>query len=29
VGEPHVLSDEQMATVEERFESYGQQPDER
>ncbi|ELZ55213.1 MULTISPECIES: class II aldolase/adducin family protein [Halorubrum] len=27
VGEPHVLSDEQMATVEERFESYGQQPD--
>jgi len=26
VGEPHVLSDEQMATVEERFESYGQQP---
>ena len=27
VGEPHVLTDEQMATVEERFESYGQQPD--
>ena len=27
VGEPHVLSDEQMATVEERFQSYGQQPD--
>ena len=26
VGEPHVLTDEQMATVEERFESYGQQP---
>ena len=28
VGEPHVLSDDQLATVEERFESYGQQPDE-
>ncbi|ELZ34238.1 class II aldolase/adducin family protein [Halorubrum tebenquichense] len=27
VGEPNVLSAEQMATVEERFESYGQQPD--
>lgn len=27
VGEPHVLSDEQMSIVEERFESYGQQPD--
>jgi L-fuculose-phosphate aldolase len=27
VGEPHVLTDEQMTTVEERFESYGQQPD--
>ncbi|GAB3694878.1 class II aldolase/adducin family protein [Halorubrum pallidum] len=24
VGEPHVLTDEQLATVEERFESYGQ-----
>ena len=27
VGEPHVLTDEQLAAVEERFESYGQQPD--
>ncbi|ELZ49433.1 class II aldolase/adducin family protein [Halorubrum distributum JCM 9100] len=27
VGEPRVLTDDQMATVEERFESYGQQPD--
>lgn len=26
VGEPHVLTDEQLSTVEERFESYGQQP---
>jgi len=26
VGEPHELSDEQLAAVEERFESYGQQP---
>jgi len=27
VGEPNVLTDDQLATVEERFESYGQQPD--
>ncbi|MYL15780.1 class II aldolase/adducin family protein [Halorubrum terrestre] len=27
VSEPRVLTDDQMATVEERFESYGQQPD--
>ena len=27
VGEPHVLTDEQLATVEERFEGYGQQTD--
>jgi len=27
VGEPHTLTDEQLATVEDRFESYGQQPD--
>lgn len=26
VGEPHVLSDEQLATVEAQFDSYGQQP---
>ena len=26
VGEPTVLTDDQLATVEERFESYGQQP---
>jgi len=28
VGEPHTLSEEQLATAEERFESYGQGPDE-
>jgi L-fuculose-phosphate aldolase len=27
VGEPNLLTDDQLATVEERFESYGQQPD--
>jgi len=27
VGTPNVLTDEQLATVEERFEGYGQQPD--
>lgn len=27
VGEPHALTDDQLAAVEERFESYGQQPD--
>lgn len=27
VGEPHVLTDDQLATVEEQFESYGQNPD--
>ncbi len=28
VGEPHTLTDDQLAAVEERFESYGQQPGE-
>jgi L-fuculose-phosphate aldolase len=27
IGEPNLLTDDQLATVEERFESYGQQPD--
>ncbi|WP_281195530.1 class II aldolase/adducin family protein [Halorubrum sp. F4] len=27
IGEPNLLTDEQLATVEERFESYGQQPE--
>ncbi|MBP1922810.1 L-fuculose-phosphate aldolase [Halorubrum alkaliphilum] len=29
VGEPHTLTDEQLAVVEEKFESYGQRPDDR
>jgi len=27
IGEPHTLTDEQLATVEKKFESYGQKPD--
>ena len=29
VGEPHTLTDEQLAVVEKKFESYGQEPDDK